>query len=215
MNVLRRKFLKKSFAFLSLAGLSSLSVFNFFGSKSGRTFRQLLSQFSQDKVDRNRHYLYDWDKEKMQEKLYDFSVWHQEIHDFFRSLPSSQIPSQGAIVELGVFMGDSAQILKDSFGSHRYMGVEFFDYNFVEGIIFTDVRKLADLEHKAALVWNDLSSWQGSPRSRMAGFQWAKRNLQSGGLYIDEAASQLPSDLDTRGLKLVYQGARFTVFRKV
>ena len=157
----------------------------------------------EDKADKNPAYL----------KNHDFTAWHSEIHPYLKSLSPSQLPS-GLVVELGVHRGLSSQVLKKQFGSHRYVGVDKHPFTSDPRVIKKDIRDLQNFPQKAALVWNDISTWEGSPRSRLAALKWAQRNLKKGGLYIDEGVSKIPSDLNYSAFEQVFASKNFTVFRK-
>lgn len=170
-----------------------------------KTLALFLQKYPMDKIDKNKNYL----------DGHSFATWHAEIHPYIQNKLPQQVPANGKIVELGVFKGESSAVLKSVFGTDRYMGVDLNPYAQIEGVIQADVRELADLGgEKAALVWNDVSTWKGSPRSRLAGLNWAKRNLVKGGVYIDEGAENVPTDADFSGLNLVHKGPNFTVFQK-
>ena len=215
MDFIRRKLVLKSSGLLALVPLAGRYLGGIFRPAQnddknykktyGKSYDQLLSSYRQDKIDRNPQYL----------NSYDFTNWHREIHDFFRNKLTRHLPITGQVVELGVFKGHSSQILKDKFGEERFLGVDSHRYGDVEGVQIADIRNFADLKDKAALVWNDISSWEGSPRSRKAAFHWAVRNLKVGGIYIDESMKKMPADLNLSGLNLLYSGQNFSVFRKV
>jgi hypothetical protein len=170
-----------------------------------KTMAMFLHKYPLDKIDKNKKYLAE----------HNFEAWHQEIHPYLRTQLPQLVPNSGAVVELGVFRGESSAVLQSLFGVERYIGVDANPYAPVVGVVQADIREFADLKlQKAAFVWNDISTWKGSPRSRLAGLRWAKRNLQSGGVYIDEGCESIPTDVDYSGLNLVYKGKNFTVFKK-
>jgi hypothetical protein len=164
---------------------------------------QLFFKYHQDKADKDPAYLAE----------HDFTAWHKEIHPYLKQLPSLGVPS-GAIVELGVHRGHSSKVLKRTFGAGRYIGFDTHPLTEDPQVIRQDIRKAGNLKAKAALVWNDISTWEGSPRSRLAAFKWARRNLKKGGIYIDEGHHKIPADLDLKAFELVHSGQNFTVFRK-
>lgn len=170
-----------------------------------KTLAMFLHTYPTDKIDKNKSYLAG----------HSFATWHSEIHPYLRVQLRTMVPASGQIVELGVFKGESSQVLKSVFGSERYMGVDLHPYAEIEGVVQADIREMGNLRgESAALVWNDISTWKGSPRSRLAALNWAKRNLQSGGVYIDEGSENIPADVNFDGLHVVHKGQNFTVFRK-
>lgn len=170
-----------------------------------KTLATFLHKYPQDKIDKDPNYL----------NGHSFATWHSEIHPFIKNRLPNLVPANGQVVELGVFKGESSAVLKHIFGADRYLGVDLNPYNEIEGVVRADIREFADLKFdKAAFVWNDVSTWKGSPRSRLAALNWAKRNLKSGGIYIDEGAEAIPTDINYDGLNLVHKGANFTVFQK-
>lgn len=83
-------------------------------------------------------------------------------------------------------------------------------------IQLTEVRELKELKgEKAALVFNNVCSWEGSPRARKAALEWAKRHLASGGVYVDENAGKIPCDMDYTCFELLHKDERYTIFRKI
>lgn len=180
--------------------------FTRFFSENQKTVAHLLAKYKQDRIDANRAYL----------AKFNPRGWHVKIHSFIRNeLQDLSVPPTGQIVELGVYKGTSARILKRIFGRERYLGVDANPYKKIEGVVAADIREFADLSEKAALVWNDISTWEGSPRSRLAAFEWSQRNLAKNGIYIDEGAENIPVDLDYSGFELICKRDKFTVFRKV
>lgn len=170
-----------------------------------KTLALFLNKYPQEKIDKNPNYLAG----------HSFATWHSEIHPYLKTQLPKLVPTNGKIVELGVFKGESSAVLKNIFGQERYMGVDLNPYAEIEGVIRADIRELANLQNeKAAFVWNDISTWKGSPRSRLSALNWAKRNLASGGIYIDEGAEAIPTDVDYNGLTLLHKGQNFTVFQK-
>ncbi|MCC6137317.1 MAG: hypothetical protein IT287_01695 [Bdellovibrionaceae bacterium] len=170
-----------------------------------KTLALFLHKYPMDKIDKNKNYL----------DGHTFATWHAEIHPYIKNKLPQLVPLNGRVVELGVFKGESSAVLKSVFGFERYMGVDLNPYAQIDGVVQADVRELADLKDgKAAFVWNDVSTWKGSPRSRLAALKWAKRNLAKGGVYIDEGAESIPTDVDYNGLTLVHKGQNFTVFQK-
>lgn len=171
-----------------------------------RTVDSLMKKYPVDRIDENIEYI----------RGHNFSQWHREIHRFFkRDLIGLSVPPTGPVVELGVYKGQSAALLKKMFGPFRYVGVDAVAYKNIKGVIQADVRTMADLPVKAAFIWNDISTWEGSPRSRLAAFEWSKRNLAKGAIYVDEGPMQIPVDLDYSGFELITKSDKFTVFRKV
>lgn len=172
-----------------------------------QTVADLLNTTLQDKADKNKSYL----------RGTDMAHWHSEVHPFFQQLVSKDIiPAEGLIVELGSYQGRSLEVLNHLFGAHRVRGCDVYAYTKNPQVIVGDVRSpetLAQLS-KAALVWNDVSNWKNSPRSKLAAFEWAKKNLVSGGIYIDDAMKNLPLDLDLSGFKLIYSKGYITAFKK-
>lgn len=164
---------------------------------------QLFFKYHQDKIDKNPHYLKD----------HDFTAWHNEIHPILRQLARLNVPA-GPIVELGVHKGLSSKVLKDVFGIRRYIGIDVSPMTDDPQVIRQDIRSADNLPEKAGFIWNDISTWEGSPRSRLAAYKWARRNLKPGGIYIDEGRHKIPADLNLRGFDLIQAGRNFTVFRK-
>jgi hypothetical protein len=173
--------------------------------KSYKTLALFLNKYPQEMMDKNPNYL----------DGQSFAQWHNEVHPYLKTQLPKVIPPNGKIVELGVFKGESSEILKNIFGQERYMGVDLHPQCQIEGVQQADVRELADLrDGKAAFVWNDICSWKGSPRSRLSALNWAKRNLVSGGIYMDEGVDAIPSDVNYDGLILIDKGQNYTVFQK-
>ena len=120
----------------------------------------------------------------------------------------------GSIVELGVHSAVNSQ-LQAQYGA-SYMGVDIMPMGGLRGMMMLDVRELADLENKKArFVWNDVGTWQDSPRSRRSALEWAQRNLHVGGIYIDGDAYTIPTDLDYSSFELIIKGPGYTVFQKI
>lgn len=174
---------------------------------SENTFGQLLTLFGHDKIDRNLHYA----------ASADFSLWHQEIHHYFREvLPHLNVPEEGAIVELGVFNGQSSAILKSIFGPVRYLGIDAVKRVPDDHVYEIDVRDMgSQFDQPIAFGWNDISTWAGSPRSRRAASDFIRRNLLIGGYYLEEGLSRLPADFSMEGLEIVHSAPLFTVFKRI
>lgn len=208
MPINRRDLLKTAIGAVPAIAASGYSVTSLHQMLSGeqRTVASLLEKYRQDRIDARRTYL----------DHHNFKGWHREIHTFFKkNLIGLSVPVSGPIVELGVYKGESARLLKKIFGRKRYVGVDAHPYKNIQGVIQADIRDFADLPQKAAFIWNDISTWDGSPRSRLAAFHWSVRNLAPGAIYIDEGAEQIPVDLDYSGFELLHKGHKYTVFRKV
>lgn len=206
--VTRREIIRKATLMLPLlvvpGGIDVVALGRKMKNQAYKTLAMFLYKYPMDKIDKNESYL----------EGHSFATWHSEIHPYLRTL-QSVVPQHGKIVELGVFRGESSQVLKSVFGAERFMGVDLHPYAEIEGVVRADIREMGDLRgESAAFVWNDVSTWKGSPRSRLAALNWAKRNLVSGGVYIDEGAESIPSDVNYDGFHLVHKGQNFTVFRK-
>lgn len=172
-----------------------------------KSIEQLMASAPFDKVDRKANYLDGT----------DMSFWHRQIHPVITSvLPKLGVPRHGSILEIGVYKGDSFHLLSQTFGSERVRGIDLCRYIEDPRILNSDVRALKP-EHDMplAVAWNDVSTWKGSPRSKMAAFEYARRNLVVSGLYIDESFSDLPKDLPLSDFKLVYSVENISVFRRI
>lgn len=207
--VTRREIIRKATLLAPLlvlpGGIDVVALGRKLKNQAYKTLAMFLHTYPTDKIDKNVDYL----------SGHSFAAWHGEIHPYLRGELPYKVPSYGKIVELGVFKGESSQVLKTIFGSERYMGVDLHPYAEIEGVVRADIRELGDLRgERAAFVWNDVSTWKGSPRSRLAALNWAKRNLMSGGVYIDEGVGSIPSDVNYDGFRVVHKGQNFTVFQK-
>lgn len=215
----RRAFLKKMFtlnvgAVLATSSLGSLELFLPRGiglrsllTSAKKTYSQLAHSTPFDKVDRKPDYL----------EGTDMVFWHRQIHPIFeRLVPSLGVPAHGVIMEMGVYKGDSFALLTNLFGADRVRGIELVKYIDEPRILNIDVRSLTS-EHDMplAIAWNDVSNWKGSPRSKMAALNYARKNLVLGGLYIDESLADLPSDLPLSDFKLVHSEGDVSVFRRI
>jgi hypothetical protein len=172
-----------------------------------KTVADLLASVPHDKADRNKSYL----------RGTDMSDWHSEVHPFLEKLGNLDlVPAYGRIVEMGSYQGHSLQKLNSVFGADRVIGLDIHAYTKNPQILIGDIRsEVSPLrDGPAALVWNDVSNWNNSPRSKIAAFEWAKRNLVTGGIYVDDAMKNLPIDLDLRGFSLIFSRGYVTAFRK-
>ncbi len=208
--VTRREIIRKATLMLPLlvlpGGIDVVAIGRKIKNQTYKTLAMFLNTYPMDKIDKKENYL----------EGHSFATWHAEVHPFLRSRLNVIVPGNGKVVELGVFKGESSKVLKSIFGSERYMGVDLHPYSEIEGVVRADVREMGDLRgERAAFVWNDISTWKGSPRSRLAALNWAKRNLMTGGVYIDEGTASIPSDVNYDGLEVIHRGQNFTVFQKV
>lgn len=172
-----------------------------------RTLAQLLNDVPSDKADRNPSYL----------EGTDMQHWHMDAHPFFQHLASMDlVPKQGLVIELGSYQGKSLAVLNQLFGEGRVLGCDIHRYTANPQILVGDVRNPETLKNfgSAALVWNDVSNWENSPRSKMAAFEWAKSHLIPGGIYVDDAMKNIPVDLDLRGFQLIYAKGYISAFKK-
>lgn len=194
----------------SIAGVKELSQESTLEAISGlfirdHSLQSLLDTSVRDKADKNTSYLSGT----------DMSEWHQEIHPVLARIARSGIvPAQGKIIELGSYQGKSLRVLNKLFGAERVRGCDIHNYTHNSQITIQDVRSENFHMDTPALVWSDVSNWTSSPRSKLAAFNWAKKNLVSGGIYIDDRLRNLPSDLDLSGFKLIYSQGYVSVFRK-
>lgn len=218
----RRAFLARSALWISTSFLGSHAYLNLLqdklktsallgkimpslSQKSLTSFAQLLLLFPKDKIDVCEKYVEDS----------TFSGWHSIIHPFFREqLLTYGVPAEGRILEFGVYRGQTRNVLIDIFGPDRYVGIDKVNYTEHEDIIIVDVRDW-DFHEPIAFAFNDLSTWKGSPRSRMAASQIIRKNLIPGGLYMEEGLKNLPKDFDMSGLEIVHKAPYFTLFRRI
>lgn len=185
------------------ANVSLEAIANHF--MSSQSLGTLLAQTLADKADKKKSYLSGT----------DMSEWHAEAHPFLRKLAASgHVPSRGAIIELGSYQGQSLKVLNQLFGADRVRGCDIHNYTHNPQIVIQDVRSESFHMDSPALVWNDVSNWQNSPRSKLAAFNWAKKNLPRGGIYIDDGLSHIPFDLDLSGFEVLYTKDYITAFKK-
>jgi hypothetical protein len=150
----------------------------------------------------------------------DLSDWHQEIHPLIKSHMANWInhlPTSLPVLELGSYMGDSANILRNTLPNRNIFSFDIFPYYKHERLIIGDIRaeQSTQIQRPFALIWNDISNWKNSPRSKLSAFNFAKKHLVHGGIYIDDRYCDLPNDLDWSGLKLIYKKNYVSVFKKV
>ena len=170
---------------------------------------ELIAGSTRDKADQPLPYLADHVVDE------DMVVWHQTIHPLFRDLAENGlVPDTGLIVEFGAYQGSSLNLLNDLFGAERVLGYDVYAYTQNPQIVVGDIRKIPLPDVPAALAWNDLSNWFRSPRSKWSAFEWSRKNLMPGGLYIEDAWDYLPEDLDLRDFEIIRKDPRYTVFKK-
>lgn len=174
-------------------------------SKRWSTLSELLLQTAADKADRKTSYLSGT----------DMSFWHAQIHPVLKNIVPRLLPSgSGAVVELGSYKGESADVLEKALGL-PVVRLDIHSYYQHDNLVIGDIRTRPLKDRPARLVWNDVSSWTSSPRSRMAAFEYGKRNLIRGGIYIDDRFGDIPKDLDLSGFELIHAQPYISVFRRV
>ncbi|MBV1857461.1 MAG: hypothetical protein KUG77_03550 [Nannocystaceae bacterium] len=139
-------------------------------------------------------------------------AWFFQTHVFNRL-----VPSQGQVVEMGVARGINFARLCEMFGAQRCEGFDVVNYPSHPRVRTIDVRTLGTRDDRPiALAWNDLSSWEHSPASKRAGFDFLTRNLVEEGLYVDaDFEPDTIGTLDLRGLELVVDTRLIKMWRRV
>lgn len=92
----------------------------------------------------------------------------------------------GYIVEAGVWKGDLYKIFQKYFGKNRCKGFDIEKYIDDPSIIYGDFRKIKDLHpFKSSVFVNGLGTWKNNKLSKIAGLDYAIKNLIVGGYYFD------------------------------
>lgn len=117
----------------------------------------------------------------------DMSGWEQEVASFLREVVfACPVPDEGWVVELGTARAVNFRLLCEHFGPERCIGYDVVNYAHDPLVLERDVRTLTKADDRpVALGWNDLSEWELSPRSKLAGLEFLTRNLVPGGFYMD------------------------------
>ena len=132
------------------------------------------------------------------------------------------VPSNGKIVEIGIWKGHVYEKLKTKYTAERCIGFDIHDYlnNDDSSVVIGDFRTInSSYDQDVALVYNGCGGWDTNSSSKQAGLDYAYRNLVSGGYYIDLAffwqephipdMTQYPDFIDATG-----ESDIFKIYRK-
>lgn len=158
-------------------------------------------------VDRKRRYV--------EER--DMSGWERSVQELFeRYIFQLEVPSHGAIVELGTARGVNFQRLCEHFGEARCIGYDVVNYARHARVVEADVRELDPTSAgPVALGFNDLSDWSQSPASKRAGFDYLVGNIVPGGYYVDATLTdELRRTLPLGDFEHVLEAGLFSVYRR-
>lgn len=158
-------------------------------------------------VDRKRRYV--------EER--DMSGWERSVRELFEGYVFQlEVPSRGAIIELGTARGVNFQRLCMHFGEARCLGYDVVNYARHPRVFEADVRELdPSSAGPVALGFNDLSDWAQSPASKRAGFDYLAGNIVPGGYYIDATLTdELRRTLPLGDFEHVLDVGLFSVYRR-
>ena len=103
-------------------------------------------------------------------------------------LDSLTVPATGKICEAGVWKADVYNKLKSTFGAEKCIGFDSYDYLDTpdDSITIGDFRSIhSDHDQDISLFWNNQGGWDTNSSLKLAGLNYAYKNLVSGGYYID------------------------------
>ena len=103
-------------------------------------------------------------------------------------LDSLTVPEIGKVCEAGVWKADIYNKLKNAFGADRCIGFDSYDYldTSDDSVTIGDFRSIhSDHDQDISLFWNNQGGWDTNGSLKLAGLNYAYRNLVSGGYYID------------------------------
>jgi hypothetical protein len=135
-----------------------------------------------DSVDYNLNYMksvvqFDW----WESKWKNYNDWF--ISNAIPKLKSLNI--SGTMIFTGVYTGEDYSLLKYEFPEMTFIGIDVYRYT-DDDIIIADVRDyLPSINVEIDIMWNGIGPWPWSRDSKQACFDYAKKYLKSGGLYID------------------------------
>ena len=173
------------------------------------TIHELILKAPKDIMETDPHYLKMWSES---------SKYIQTMQVIEKAIKSSkaELP-QGNIVVLGAYKCEILDMLKRKYISKNYIGVDTTKYTDHPNLVINDVKtlKAGDLGPISYGCNSVFLDWKQDPRSKLAGFNFLKESLVSGGLLIELPSRQLPRDLNTKGLRLINSSRLAMTWKKV
>ena len=153
------------------------------------------------------------------EDFAQYKIWAEStaLNDTLNTL---SLPSNGKIVETGVWQHHFFNHLKTRFGD-RAKGYDIHQYteSADDQVVYGDFRTIhSNHNEPVAVLINSMGGWDTNGSSKKAALDYAYTNLVSGGYYIDIAyilTFETPDMSAYPNLTLIYQDFNgFTVYRK-
>lgn len=173
---------------------------------------------NQDIVD---FYFNEWDRQYDERRITYYKHLNEVIHKFV--VPKLVLP-KGYIVELGTNKCELFLELCEHYGEENCRGYDLENPLELDNIEVVDVREL-DEELPIALSINDVGGWALTPESRMAAYQWAKKNTVLDGYLIESRSAIIPADelgdfdcfedLLSSGFEEIHSVENWHVFKKI
>lgn len=91
-------------------------------------------------------------------------------------------------VYAGAWNKDFVDVFVDSVRHTELIAFDIFEYyqnNYTKIIDIREIDDLHEYNYSCGVFYNGLGSWIHNRGSKLAGYEYAKRNLVQGGLYID------------------------------
>ena len=145
---------------------------------------------------------------------------YKSLHSIYKSLQeiSLKVPEKDWIIELGVNRCESFNVLCEMFGKSRCRGFDLENVTKNPLVRCCDIRKFDEIIPTALCV-NEIGGWKVTPESRRAAFDWAVKNIVSGGLLIehsDELAEwSLSQKVNEHNFRLVLKTKLHAVYSKI
>ncbi len=119
-------------------------------------------------------------------KAWVFDQYQEDRISLFRSVLFDLKLPDGYVVMFGTHNCKVFETWCDHWGSDRCLGFELYNEERLKNVVVMDVRGLADwCNTPIALCWNDVGSWERTPEARNSSYAWAKKNIVSGGYYLE------------------------------
>jgi len=135
-------------------------------------------------------------------KAWVFDQYQDDRISLFRSVLFDLKLQHGYVVMFGTHNCRVFQTWCEHWGYDRCLGFELYNEGQFNNVVVMDVRGLGDwCSTSIALCWNDVGSWTRTPQARMDSYLWIKKNVVSGGYYLERGNDIAEWDLETNMIK--------------
>lgn len=139
-----------------------------------------------DVVDEKKDYMYELMLNEESDRLFgSYLEWLQ--NNLKNTLSTIQYPVE-RFVYAGAWNKDFVEVFVDSVLHTELIAFDIFKYypnNYTKIIDMREIDDQHEYNYSCGVFYNGLGSWIHNRGSKLAGYEYAKRNLVQGGLYID------------------------------